>query len=86
MHPPWWKGDAVGYRALHTYLSKHFPKTGTCDECGGSKPTEYALIKDRAYSRERSDYRELCKRCHNEYDDIDLGKLATERAAARRAG
>ena len=83
-HPAWWKGDAVGYRAIHTYLQRHFPKTGTCDECGAaSARTEYALIQGRAYSRDRADYRELCKRCHNEYDGIDIGWLATQRAAGK---
>jgi hypothetical protein len=67
-HPPWWKGDEAGYRALHTYVSKHFPKAGTCDQCGQAKQTEYALIHGREYSRDRNDYREMCKRCHNAYD------------------
>ena len=31
----------------HTFLSKHFPKSGVCDECGAAKRTEYALIKGR---------------------------------------
>ena len=66
-----WRGDAVSYRALHTYLSSHYPKTGVCEECGGSgSRTEYALIKGREYTRNREDYRELCKRCHNVYDEV----------------
>jgi len=86
VHPPWWKGDEVGYRAIHTYLSKHFPKMGACDECGESKlMTEYALIKGRTYSRDRADYRELCKRCHNEYDGIDAALQAGRRRAAAQA-
>jgi len=68
--PPWWKGDQAGYRSLHTYLNRWFPKTGTCDECGQGKRTEYALIHDRRYSRNREDYRELCKLCHNKYDHV----------------
>lgn len=64
------KGDAAGYTAIHTYLRKHFPKSGVCDECGDtSRRTEYALIKGREYSRNREDYRELCKLCHNRYDE-----------------
>jgi hypothetical protein len=82
--PSWWKGDDVGYRAVHTYLQKHFPKTGVCDECGETRKTDYALIKGRQYSRERADYRELCKRCHNEYDNIDPGRIRNERAALKR--
>ena len=68
---PWFKGDAAGVGALHTYVRKYFPKSGVCEECGKrTSRTEYALIKGRQYSRDRSDYRELCKLCHNRYDEI----------------
>ena len=67
--PPWFKGEEASYRAIHTYLSKHFPKSGICEECGEAKPTDYALIKGREYSRDRTDYRELCRRCHVFYDE-----------------
>lgn len=62
--------DIPGYGALHTYLRKHYPKSGICDECGQpADRTEYALIKGRQYTRNREDYRELCKLCHNRYDE-----------------
>lgn len=83
-HPAWWKGDEAGYRAVHTYLSKHFPKTGVCDECGISATTDHALIEGRSYSRDRSDYRELCRRCHMLYDGVDIGGLRAQRAAVKR--
>lgn len=67
---PWYKGDKVGYRALHTHLNKYYPKTGICDECGKATRTDYALIEGREYSREREDYRELCRKCHVDYDGI----------------
>jgi hypothetical protein len=67
---PWFKGDDAGYNALHTYLRKYFPKAGRCEECGRAAPTDYALIKGREYSRDRNDYRELCRRCHVSYDEI----------------
>lgn len=82
---PWFKGDAAGYRAIHTYLSKHFPKSGVCDECGKASRTEYALIKGREYSRLREDYRELCKPCHNRYDETGGSRwrgVVTARQAA----
>jgi hypothetical protein len=83
------KQPRAGYRATHTYLCKHFPKSGICDECG--KPaarTEYALIKGREYSRNREDYRELCKLCHNRYDETGGSRwrgVATARQAASEA-
>jgi hypothetical protein len=79
------KGDEAGYRAIHTYLSKHFPKSGICEECGEAKRTEYALIKGREYSRQREDYRELCKLCHNRYDQTGGSRwrgVVTARQAA----
>lgn len=63
-----WKGEAASYRALHAWLIKNFPKTGICDECGAEARTDYSLIHDRDYSRNRDDYRELCRPCHNAYD------------------
>jgi hypothetical protein len=79
----------AGYGAIHTYLRRHFPKTGICDECGeAAARTEYALIKGRTYSRDREDYRELCKRCHNAYDEIGGSRwrgVATARHAAGEA-
>lgn len=83
---PWFKGDEVGYRAIHTYLSKHFPKTGICDECGEMKRTEYALIKGREYSRNREDYRELCKLCHNRYDQTGGSRWRGVTTARQTAG
>jgi len=69
---PWWRGDDASYRAKHTYLSKHYPKSGICEECGETKPTDYALIKGRQYSRDREDYRELCRGCHVIYDRLGV--------------
>jgi hypothetical protein len=65
------RGEGVAsYGAIHLYLRNHFPKSGVCDECGRTVRTDYALIKGRAYSRNREDYRELCRRCHVLYDDL----------------
>ena len=67
-HPSWWKGDDAGYRALHTYVNKHYPKNKVCEECKQDGRTDYALIHGREYSRDRTDYRELCRVCHTTYD------------------
>jgi hypothetical protein len=83
---PWFKGDEAGYGAIHRYLRQHFPKSGICDECGQVKPTEYALIKGRTYSRNREDYRELCKLCHNRYDQTGGSRWRGVMTARKRAG
>jgi hypothetical protein len=54
--------------AFHKYLGRHHPKTGICDQCGAAAKTDYALIHGREYSRNRNDYRELCRKCHAGYD------------------
>lgn len=63
-----WKGDDADYSTFHGYLSRHYPKTGVCEECGSEAATQHALIHGRAHSRNREDYRELCPRCHVRYD------------------
>lgn len=62
------------YATIHAWLRNNCDKTGTCDECGKSARTEFALIRGREYSRNRQDYRELCKRCHNAYDNVGYGR------------
>src|SRR5215469_10822630 len=87
-----WTGDKGAYHTIHAWLRKHYPKTGICDECGEKgRHTEFALTHGRAYSRNREDYRELCKRCHNRYDEVGGSRWrgtpeAARRAAAKAAG
>lgn len=59
---------SAAYKAIHLYLVAHFPKAGICEECGETTKTQYALIHGRPYSRDLQDYRELCSRCHGQYD------------------
>ena len=66
----WYKGEEAGYTAIHTYLRKYFPKTHICDECGDEGSTDYALLHGHPYTRKREDYRELCRKCHINYDEI----------------
>ena len=67
---PHWKGDNVGYEAIHRWLRLYSKKTGVCKECEGIKSTDWALIKGLKYERRRENYKELCRKCHIEYDDI----------------
>lgn len=65
---PQWKGDAAGYGGIHRWLRTHYAKSGLCDQCHEAARTHFALIHGRQYSRNRADYRELCPRCHAQYD------------------
>lgn len=72
------------YHAIHTWLWRNHrqDKTGYCNHCGSKRRTEWAKRIDRAYSRGIKDYIELCKPCHERYDnkrhDNFRGKRHTE--------
>jgi hypothetical protein len=75
------KGDGAGDHAVHQWLNRQYPKTGTCEECGETPPrrrlgdgrtqsgTEFAFLHHHEpYTRDRADYAELCRRCHRRMD------------------
>ncbi len=66
-----WKGEAVGYVALHVWVQRHKPRTGACTNCGALGRTEWANISGE-YHRSLEDYVELCKRCHCRFDGAEL--------------
>jgi hypothetical protein len=71
---PHWLGDNVSYYGIHVWLAKHHPKTGICAECGAEagktcSRTEWAFLRHpERHTRDISDYRELCRRCHYRLD------------------
>lgn len=63
-----WKGDKASYSAKHKWVASKYTKSEYCDDCGRSGiPIEWANISGE-YHRERDDWRNLCKKCHFEYD------------------
>lgn len=67
-----WKGDKVGYSALHDWLGLHFGKANKCEQCGKTgigKQIQWALIKGMKYERKRENFWQLCARCHVHYDN-----------------
>jgi len=79
-----WKGDDVGYMALHSWVSRHFGKPSECEMCDTktAKRFEWANISGE-YKREREDFMRLCKKCHNNYDSVNAWQ---NKARALRAG
>jgi hypothetical protein len=62
-------GDRASYSALHRWLRENFPKTGTCEECGNVGKTDLAFKRHpERHTRDRDDYRELCRSCHVKFD------------------
>lgn len=77
---PQWKGDEVGYGALHLWIRTHKPKPadGRCEDCGKVKPLEAANISGK-YLRDVNDFEWICRKCHMKKD----GRAA--RMAERKA-
>jgi len=70
---PNWKGDNASYQSIHMWLKLNYGKPNRCEskKCKGiSKKFEYALIKGKKHQHKRSNYKMLCKSCHNIYDGI----------------
>jgi len=65
-----WKGNKVGYRALHSWIQRKLGKAIKCSVCGkeynGHKI--HWANKDHKYRRILTDYFQSCSKCHGEYD------------------
>src|SRR2546423_10956461 len=61
-----WKGDKVGYTALHAWIRRQLGTPNVCEHCGttDAKRYEWANISGQ-YKRNLFDWIRLCKRCHN---------------------
>jgi hypothetical protein len=68
-----WKGNKVGYRALHHWVKKHLGEAKKCEHCGKIKTTpksiQWANISHN-YLRDLTDWIQLCVKCHKSYDKI----------------
>ena len=67
-----WKADNVKYQGLHIWVRKNLGKAVRCEQCKGSKGSvrfEWANISHE-YKRELSDWMQLCRKCHHQYDGI----------------
>lgn len=58
-----WKGDAVGYLGLHTWINKYKTKPSLCESCQEKPPYDLANISG-LYKRDLIDWEYLCRRCH----------------------
>lgn len=68
------KEDA-SYSAIHKYLTARYGKPDKCDECG-LKPNNKSDIHwaniSGMYTRNREDYKTLCRWCHLKNDGNDI--------------
>lgn len=72
-----WKGDNVGYFALHTWVVRKKGKALICSKCGTNKNVQWANISHE-YKREVNDFVEMCSKCHRAFDMPFLG-VATKK-------
>lgn len=70
--PIHYKGESVGYYALHAWIKRHKGRACVCRKCGSSKNIQWANISHE-YKRNLFDYIELCAKCHRSYDTMALG-------------
>lgn len=71
---PSWKGDKVGYTALHSWINRTYGKPNVCQKCQivSAKRFHWAN-KSGKYLRNIEDWIRLCVSCHKNYD---LGNIS----------
>lgn len=66
-----WRGNKVGYGALHDWIRRNYGKPNKCEnsECSYRNPKRYewANISGK-YKRDISDWKPLCSSCHRKFD------------------
>src|SRR5438132_9747188 len=65
-----WKGDNVGYLALHAWVARNLGKPSLCEHCGANnlRPRQYHWAnKSGEYKRSLEDWLRLCVKCHKQY-------------------
>jgi len=69
---PWnWKGDEVGYAALHSWIKRKLGKPNKCQNPKCKHKTEIFdwANKSGKYKRDLNDWIRLCRSCHRSYDN-----------------
>ncbi len=63
-----WKGNQVGYEALHIWIKARLPKPKRCQKCNKKKKLELCN-KSGKYKRILSDWIYMCRSCNMDTDD-----------------
>lgn len=67
-----WKGDNVGYAALHDWVKYYLGTPSFCESCGSVSSKRYDWAnKSFQYKRDLSDWIRLCRSCHIRKDKKD---------------
>lgn len=62
-----WKGDKVGYNALHSWVRTRKVKPELCETCGKKPPYDLSNISGE-YKRNVNDFKYECRVCHMKND------------------
>lgn len=64
-----WRGDDVGYKALHYRIKALFGSPKKCQACGTEDPTKtYDWANLTGKYEDPSDYQRMCRSCHWKLD------------------
>lgn len=67
---PNWKGDAVGYKGLHTWITDNWGRPSLCEQCGTTKSKKFQWANLGIYNRERKNWKRMCASCHHKFDNL----------------
>ena len=66
---PQWKGDRVGYLALHQWIARKLGNPKKCEHCETTTAKRYDWANVSGdYKRDLTDWIRLCRKCHIQYD------------------
>lgn len=82
-----WRGDDVGYGAVHDWIKKTLGKPSECKNCGTkeAKRFEWANISGE-YKRDVNDWLRLCTKCHHKMDGSGNHKNRPQRSIKEKYG
>lgn len=74
---PNWKGDRTNKPTLHSWINGNFEKPICCELCNrendGTTVFDWSN-KDHKYSRIRSEWQYICRKCHTDFDIKNNGR------------
>jgi len=70
---PLWKGNKVGYSALHEWISVNWGKAREYFCKCGEQALDWANL-DGVYERSRKHWEPKCRSCHKKFDKADTSK------------
>lgn len=83
---PGWRGDDVGYQALHRWVKANRAKPEACEHCARTdRPLDWAN-RSHEYRRDLDDWIALCRQCHRDYDRDWRGAAVSKYGAANMQG